>query len=102
MVAQTLLGAVTRVVAEPSAFAVTPPWRCVLALLGAMPVGAELARLAASLGWPGAADPAMLPASAAIATKAPTKVAISRRVGAGRTSGPRTLTSTPLPNWSRC
>src|SRR5262245_4109504 len=103
MVAQTPLAAVARagpdvrVGTEPSTLAATPARPCVVAWPGALPVGAELARLAASPAWPGAAEPAMLPASAATATKAPTKIAISRRVGAGRTSGRRTLTSTPLP-----
>src|SRR5215510_2750180 len=104
MVAQTPVAAVRRVLGagapvgtEPSSLAATPAWPWAPALLRALPVGAVLERLAASLAWPGAAELAMLPASAATTTKTPTKVAINRRVGAGRTSGRRTLTSTPLP-----
>src|SRR5262245_7277382 len=105
MVAQTPLASVARALGAlvprvgtvPSMLAATAAWPCVPALPAALPVGAVLARLAESLAWPDDAELAMLPASAAIATKAPTKIASNRRVGAGRTSGRRTLTSTPLP-----
>src|SRR5262245_3530336 len=108
MVAQTPSAADGRVAARvgaelrtvPSMLAAIPArpaWPWVVALPAFAPVGAVLARLPASLAWLDAAELDMLPASAAIPTKTPTKVAISRRVGAGRTSGRRTLTSTPLP-----
>jgi hypothetical protein len=77
---------------------IAPPLQLVDPVGPELPVGALLARLAASPPLlPGAAELAVLPASAAMATKAPITVAIRRRVRAGRTSGRRTLTSTPLP-----